>query len=124
MVEPWPSTDTPDGVVRVARAILKSRFYDCEPQAYASMSEFWQSIYRNDHWIEAEWEARAVIEALMEPTPEMVKSGIGTSEVDAVDWVGALFGTGVGSYEQIMVSSFQAMLRTALSQPNEEGEGK
>ena len=74
----------------------------------------------------AEWAAvaRAVIEALMEPTPEMLKAGTGTSEVDAVDWVGALFGTGVGSYEEIMVSSHQAMLRTILSQPNDEGEGK
>jgi hypothetical protein len=67
---------------------------------------------------------RAVIEALMEPTPEMIKAGIGVPEVEAVDWVGALFATGIGSYEQIMMASHQAMLRTALSKPNDEGEGK
>jgi hypothetical protein len=66
---------------------------------------------------------RAVIEALMDPPREVVMAGIRIPEVEAVDWVGALFGTGIGSYEQIMVSSFQAMLRTA-SKPNEEGEGK
>jgi len=52
--------------------------------------------------------ARAVIEALMEPTPAMRVAGAHVhdqrpSEAAAV---------------------FQAMLRTALSQPNEEGEGK
>jgi hypothetical protein len=68
-------------------------------------------------------QARAVIEALMEPERDVVMAGICIPEVEAVDWVGALFATGIGSYEQIMMASYQTMLRAALSQPN-EGKGE
>ena len=61
--------------------------------------------------------ARAVIEALMEPTPEMLAAGVmahfefiaSGSEPHAANFARFQFG---------------AMLRTALSQPNDEGEGK
>lgn len=75
----WPATDTPLMVVTVARAILKSRFYDPEPKAYDNMDDFWRSIYRNDHWMEAEWEARAAIEAMMEPPDEILLVRLGGS---------------------------------------------
>ena len=55
--------------------------------------------------------ARAVIEALMEPTPEMVREGaLGAMEASDQDdrWL------------DVAERSYQAMLRTILSQPNEE----
>jgi hypothetical protein len=59
--------------------------------------------------------AIAVIEALMEPTPEMLAS----AEVGYI--------TSMLEEEHNMAVAkdiFVSMLRTALSQPNDEGEGK
>lgn len=56
-------TTTPDDVMRVARAILKARFYDCEPEMYGSVEEFFASMF-SEHVDEAVQEARAAIEAM------------------------------------------------------------
>ena len=58
--------------------------------------------------------ARAVIEALMEPTPEMLASG--ANEIRRFDRDREFADAGASAV-------FQAMLRTA-SKPNDEGEGK
>lgn len=58
--------------------------------------------------------ASAVIEALMRPTPEMLRAmheAMFTERYDATN--DAMLGAG-----------FEAALRTSLSIPNEEGEGK
>jgi hypothetical protein len=74
--------------------------------------------------------AIAVIESLMEPTPEMVVEG--AEELAAIDAEGhndAPFYDDYGplAQEDFRIKaqrSFVAALRTALSQPNDEGEGK
>lgn len=60
-------TTIPDDMVeRVARAILKARYYDCEPEMYGSVERFYDEIYSefDDLVAESEHEARAVIEAM------------------------------------------------------------
>jgi hypothetical protein len=57
--------------------------------------------------------ARAVIEALMEPTQEMLMAAWNTEDDSNARDVLDLY-----------AAEFKAMLRTALSQPKEEGEGK
>ena len=63
----------------VARAILKARFYDCEPEMYGNdLDAFFREIYA-DHIIDAHDEARAAIEAMREPTKQML-SGVRPQE--------------------------------------------
>lgn len=51
-------------IERVARAILKARFYDYEPHAYGnSIDQFYREI-DPDHVEASEYEARAAIEAV------------------------------------------------------------
>lgn len=57
-------------VERVARAILKARFFDREPAAYNSLGEFYRTL-DPEHIHEARDEARAAIEAMREPTKAM-----------------------------------------------------
>ena len=60
-------------IERVARAILKRRFYDCEPDMYVDLDWFFW-VMENESaeiWSDAQAEARAAIEAMREPTPEM-----------------------------------------------------
>jgi len=68
--------------------------------------------------------ARAVIEALMEPTKEMLEAG----NTEARDWIAIDGYESTGFYPdidpQLAYATFTTMLRTSLSQPNEEGEGK
>jgi hypothetical protein len=47
----------------MARAILKTRWYDCEPDAYDSPESFLIEI-DPDHWIDARDEARAALAAI------------------------------------------------------------
>jgi hypothetical protein len=47
----------------MARAILKTRWYDCEPDAYDSLESFFLEI-DPDHWIDARDEARAALTAI------------------------------------------------------------
>ena len=59
----------------VARAILKARFYDCEPEMYGNdLDAFFREIDA-DHIVDAHDEARAAIEAMREPTLEMMEDG-------------------------------------------------
>lgn len=60
-------TTIPDDMVeRVARAILKARYYDCEPEMYGSVERFYDEIYSefDDLVAESEHEARAAIESI------------------------------------------------------------
>jgi hypothetical protein len=47
----------------MARAILKTRWYDCEPDAYDSLESFFLEI-DPDHWTDARDEARAALAAI------------------------------------------------------------
>lgn len=47
----------------MARALLKTRWYDCEPCSYPSLEWFWANI-DPDHWIDARDEARAALAAI------------------------------------------------------------
>jgi len=60
--------------------------------------------------------AVAVIEALMEPTQKMMENGW-----NAVSSSGRVE---PGPDNTDILAVYQAMLRTALSQPNDEGDGK
>ena len=88
-----------------ARAVHAIQFEDKEQAEYewhnfSGAQEFSQKL------------ARAVIEALMLPTPEMVSFGIDAMSRDDLEPTEDEFSAG-----------FVAALRTA-SKPNEEGEGK
>jgi hypothetical protein len=52
-----------DLIEAMARAILKTRWYDCEPCSYPSLESFWIEI-DPDHWIDARDEARAALAAI------------------------------------------------------------
>lgn len=56
-------TTIPDDEMRVARAILKARYYDYEPDAYGSVEEFFDILYAEQMY-EAVQEAKAAIEAM------------------------------------------------------------
>ena len=60
-------------IERVARAILKRRFYDCEPDMYVDLDWFFWVMENEsgDIWSDAQDEARAAIEAMREPTEAM-----------------------------------------------------
>lgn len=61
-------------IERVAMAILKRRFYDCEPEVYNNdVNEFAWKL-DPDHIIDAHDEARAAIEAMREPSEEMKRA--------------------------------------------------
>jgi hypothetical protein len=55
-----PMNELVDGV---ARAILKVRFYDPEPDMYDSLVSFWLEL-DEDHWLDARQEAEAAIAAV------------------------------------------------------------
>ena len=90
-------------VERCARAI-----YEMEPRRKA-----WAEIGQHQAYYFKR--ARAVIDALMTPTPEMVREGA-FAAIEASDqddrWL------------DVAERSYRAMLRTILSQPNDEGGGK
>jgi len=65
-------------------------------------------------------EARAAIEAMREPTEAMWRGGVRVELVGAVDWVAALAGTGISSYEQILEQSYHGMIDASLH----EGEAE
>jgi hypothetical protein len=90
-------------VERCARAVHAIQFEDKEQAEYewhhfSGAQEYSQKL------------ARAVIEALMEPTPAVVQTG--AAEIRKFD-------RERDSSDEGAVSVFRAMLRTALSQPNE-----
>lgn len=98
-------------VERLARAA-----YEADPYFSSELGN------RFATWDEAWWvrpsmtkRVRAVIEALMTPTGEMVRASFPILRT---------FHPDRDSSGILAVEVYQAMLRTALSQPNEEGEGK
>jgi len=50
-------------IERVVKAILKAQFYDCEPNMYESLDEFYRTI-DDEHIEAASYMARATIEAM------------------------------------------------------------
>lgn len=64
-------------VERVARAILKRRYYDCEPEAYGNDVDGFIWKLDPDHIFDANDEARAAIEAMANPTDSMVDAAAG-----------------------------------------------
>lgn len=58
-------TTIPDDMVaRVARATLKARYYDCEPEMYGNDVDAFFAGIDSDLVRDAEYEARAAIEAM------------------------------------------------------------
>jgi hypothetical protein len=57
-----PMNELVDGV---ARAILKVRFYDPEPEMYDSLDSFWLEL-DEDHWLDGRQEAAAAIAAVQD----------------------------------------------------------
>ena len=88
-----------------------------DAEALASLHDgYGKPLYQ--HRCDCRESARAVIEALMEPTPEMLAAAR-TAPVPMV------FLDSISARQDLdFKSRFQAALRTALSQPNDEGEGK
>jgi hypothetical protein len=64
-----------DMIEKVARAILKARFYDIEEESYnCDLELFWESL-DEEHCHDALYEARAAIEAMQTPTAKMIEWG-------------------------------------------------
>jgi len=93
-------------IERVARAICASDF-DGDASVYDTMSEAMRENFTIN--------ARAAIEAMMEPNAQMECASYRTPEAEAVDWVNALFGTGISSAQEIIVAGYRAMLRSSLT---------
>jgi hypothetical protein len=68
-----------DLIEAMARAILKTRWYDCEPDAYDNLESFWIEI-DPDHWIDARDEARAALAAI-NARGDRVVPGVATGEM-------------------------------------------
>lgn len=62
-------------IEEVARAILKARYYDCEPEMYGNSLEGFFAAIDPEHLEDARIEARAAIEAMREPTTDMKMAG-------------------------------------------------
>ena len=60
---------------RIARAILKRRFYDCEPDMYGGDLERFFAEIDSEHMHGARDEAEAVLDAMQSPTTEMKRRG-------------------------------------------------
>ena len=56
---------------RIALAILKRRFYDCEPDMYGNDLERFFAEIDSEHMHGARDEAEAVLDAMREPTKPM-----------------------------------------------------
>jgi len=65
-------------IERVARAILKRRYYDCEPDMYVDLDWFFWVMENEsgDIWSDAMDEARVAIAEMREPTVAMIDSGV------------------------------------------------
>lgn len=92
---------------KAAKALLKRRWYDCEPEAWHDLETFYAQI-DPDHVFEAYDEARAVI-ASIEVDDAMVEAGIGAWDAHAN-----------GSFESIVKAIQGAALHSILV----DGEGR
>lgn len=54
-------------VEAVARAILKARFYDCEPEMYDGLDDFWRRTWPDEEF-DVMYEARAAVAAIADLT--------------------------------------------------------
>ena len=57
-------------VEAAAWAILLVRFYNPEPEMYASLDAFYTDLRKSDHWADALAEARAALEAALSHTEQ------------------------------------------------------
>lgn len=95
----------------VARAILKARFYDCEPEMYGNdLDAFFREIDA-DHIVDAHDEARAAIEANARPSTAMIDAGVAFA-------LNVKLG-GDYTWSRYVADLYEHMTRAALS---EEGE--
>lgn len=69
---------------RIARAILKRRFYDCEPDMYGGDLDRFFAEIDSEHMHEARDEAEAVLDAMREPTGIMALMGAGSIELPSI----------------------------------------
>jgi len=92
-----------DMITRVSRAILKRRYY--EPEFYTDEESFYLDC-DPDHVMEAEADARAAIEAMREPTDEMLEAMAAPFE----------WGFGVSDARE----AFQRAIDAALASPTLE----
>lgn len=69
-------------IARVARAILKARFYDYEPGAYDNDLEKFFRVVDQDHVEDAEYEARAAVAAMREPDPIMLAHALPSRDIE------------------------------------------
>ena len=90
---------------RIARAILKRRFYDCEPDMYGRDLERFFAEHEDGLMVEAQDEADAVLDAMREPTERMIEGGV------TADHGGTL-----GSRT---IKCWQAMIDAAISEGKE-----
>lgn len=67
----------------------------------------------SDPMIHASEFADAVLDALMEPTEDMINASTATPQVRDIDWVSALLGTGISSAEDVALASYRAMIQAA-----------
>lgn len=113
-------------VEKVARAILKRRFYDCEPEAYGHREDtFWEDL-DPDHILDAHDEARAAIKAMREPTEAMAIRGVHAAHAHAHGhstpfhrFYGDWSDEAQHVYRERLAVAFDAMIDAAL-----EGEGR
>lgn len=94
---------------RIARAILKRRFYDCEPDMYGRDLERFFSEIDPQHMHDARDEVEAVLAAMRDPDEKMLNFG-----ACHVDQNRDVFDEG-----DIALSVFQAMIDAAISEGKE-----
>lgn len=110
--------ETSEMIERVAKALLKARFYDYEPGAYENDLEKFFKVVDPDHVEAAEYEARAAIEAMREPSKQMIAAG--DEEKEACIDQGADSDADGNSYPYTYINSdlparvFRAMIAAAL----------
>lgn len=102
-------------ITLAARAILKRRYY--EPEFYTDEESFYLDC-DPDLVIEAEADARAAIEAMREPTPEMIAAGWRSVNLHKQRLGIARLGPGPS-----LSDGYTAMIDAALASPTpEDGE--
>jgi len=105
-----------DMITRVSRAILKRRYY--EPQFHTNEESFFTSC-DPELVMEAEADARAAIEAMREPTDEMIAAGWRSVTLHKQRAGIARLGPGPS-----LSDGYTAMLDAALASPTLEDAGE
>lgn len=96
---------------RITRAILKRRFYDCEPDMYGRDLERFFAEMDEDTMHEARSEAEAVLDALREPDEAMVWHG-----ASALDHPSVFMGGPSHGNKRNAQAAWQAMIDAAKAE--------